>query len=69
MPKMKTHKGARSRFKITGTGKLMRRQQNRGHNLTKKRPARKSRLAKDVPLSKADSKNIGRMLGISIRND
>ena len=44
MPKMKTHRGAAKRFKITGTGKLRRRQINMNHILEKKPPARKRRL-------------------------
>ena len=36
MPKMKTHRGAAKRFKVTGTGKLMRRQAFRSHILEKK---------------------------------
>ena len=38
MPKMKTHKGAKKRFRTTGTGKLMRRQANKNHILEKKAP-------------------------------
>ena len=40
MPKMKTHSGAKKRFKTTGTGKLMRRKRNRNHLLEKKSSAR-----------------------------
>ena len=36
MPKMKTHRGTKKRFKITGTGKVLRMKGNRGHNRTKK---------------------------------
>jgi len=36
MPKMKTHSGAKKRFRITGTGKVLRMKGNRGHNKTKK---------------------------------
>ena len=45
MPKMKTHRGAAKRFKITGTGKLRRLQVNNNHILEKKAPKRKRRLA------------------------
>ena len=44
MPKMKSHKGARKRFKITGTGKVKRRRAFKSHILTKKGPKRKRRL-------------------------
>ncbi len=38
MPKMKTHRGAKKRFKITGTGKVRRRAGNLNHILEKKSP-------------------------------
>ena len=46
MPKMKTHRGAKKRFKITGTGKIRRRQANLNHILEKKSPGRKRRLGR-----------------------
>ena len=36
MPKMKTHSGAKKRFKITGTGRVLRMKGHRGHNKNKK---------------------------------
>ena len=36
MPKMKTHRGAKKRFKVTRTGKVLRMKGYRGHNKTKK---------------------------------
>jgi large subunit ribosomal protein L35 len=36
MPKMKTHSGAKKRYKVTGSGKILRRQINRNHLLEKK---------------------------------
>ena len=44
MPKMKSHKGARKRFKITGSGKVKRMKAFKSHILTKKSPKRKRRL-------------------------
>jgi large subunit ribosomal protein L35 len=44
MPKMKTHKGAKKRFKITGTGKVKRMKAYKSHILTKKDAKRKRRL-------------------------
>ena len=44
MPKMKTHKGAKKRFKVTGTGKVKRLRAYKSHILTKKDPKRKRRL-------------------------
>jgi large subunit ribosomal protein L35 len=69
MPKQKSHSGAKTRFRITGSGKVMRRRQNHGHNLTKKRPARKARLTHEVRLSREDSIIARKLLGISIKND
>ncbi|MEO5568049.1 MAG: 50S ribosomal protein L35, partial [Gemmatimonadaceae bacterium] len=44
MPKMKTHKGAKKRFKVTGSGKVKRMRAFKSHILTKKSPKRKRRL-------------------------
>ena len=44
MPKMKTHKGASKRFKVTGSGKVRRYKAYKSHILTKKTPKRKRRL-------------------------
>ncbi|MGD1011974.1 MAG: 50S ribosomal protein L35 [Acidimicrobiales bacterium] len=64
MPKQKTDRGAVARFKITGTGKIRRRQQNRGHLMEKKSSVRTRRLGHEVDLSPANRKSIRRMLGI-----
>ncbi|MGH9018888.1 MAG: 50S ribosomal protein L35 [Acidimicrobiales bacterium] len=63
MPKMKTDKGAAKRFKITGTGKLRRRQANRSHLLEKKSSRRTRRLGREKTLSPADTREIKRLLG------
>lgn len=63
MPKMKTHKGAKKRFKTTGTGKIKRRQANKSHILEKKAPKRKRQLRAPEMVAKADEKNINRLLG------
>ena len=68
MPKMKSHSGARQRFKITGNGKIMRRRQNHGHKLVKKSSQRKRRLNMPVRLSREDSLIARKLLGISINN-
>ena len=44
MPKLKTHRGAEKRFKLTGTGKLKRSKANKSHILTKKTTKRKRNL-------------------------
>ena len=46
MPKMKTRKAMKARFKVTGTGKLKRTRPGRRHILTKKSSKRKRSLAK-----------------------
>ena len=63
MPKMKTHSGAKKRFKTTGSGKLVRRKRNRNHLLEKKPSSRKRRLAQEAGVSSADRKRVNQMLG------
>ncbi len=63
MPKMKTHSGAGKRFRITGTGKVMRRRANRNHLLEHKPSQRTRRLGNDVVVSGADTKKIKKLLG------
>ena len=63
MPKMKTHSGASKRFRLTSTGKVMRRRANRNHLLEHKPSTRTRRLAKEVLLSPADTKKMKRLLG------
>ena len=63
MPKMKTHRGAAKRFKITGTGKLRRLQINNQHGMVKRRPKRQRRLAGEAPVAPGDAARIKRMLG------
>jgi large subunit ribosomal protein L35 len=46
MPKMKSHKGARKRFSVTGTGKIRRLKAYKSHILTKKTSKRKRHLRK-----------------------
>ncbi|MEO9223720.1 MAG: 50S ribosomal protein L35 [Acidimicrobiales bacterium] len=64
MPKMKTHRGAKKRFKVTGTGKLMRRKANRSHILEKKTPKRKRRLGRETELTGGDRDRMKKLLGI-----
>lgn len=64
MPKTKTHRGAAARFKVTGTGRLRRGQQNGRHNAEYKSSTRKRRLSRDVEVSSGDRKNVRRMLGL-----
>jgi len=63
MPKQKTHSGAKKRFKVTGSGKIMREQANRRHLLESKSSRRTRRLAADVGVSAADAPRVKKMLG------
>ncbi|HEY5856286.1 MAG TPA: 50S ribosomal protein L35 [Aldersonia sp.] len=64
MPKMKTHKGAAKRFKVTGSGKLLREQANRRHLLEHKSSRRTRRIEGTKAVSAADTRNVKRLLGI-----
>jgi large subunit ribosomal protein L35 len=63
MPKMKTHSGAGKRFRLTGTGKVMRRRAYRAHYLEHKPSTRTRRLKAEVQLAAPDAKKIKRLLG------
>ena len=63
MPKMKTHKGAKKRFSITGTGKVRRLKAFKSHILTKKTSKRKRRLRRAAMIkTRGEAKNIKRLL-------
>ncbi|MEO5904462.1 MAG: 50S ribosomal protein L35 [Gemmatimonadaceae bacterium] len=63
MPKMKSHRGARKRFSITGTGKVKRLKAFKSHILTKKTSKRKRRLRQSTTISvRGEEKNIKRLL-------
>ena len=63
MPKMKSHRGARKRFKITGTGKVKRMKAFKSHILTKKTSKRKRRLRQSAVIATpGETKNIKRLL-------
>ncbi|HEV3227775.1 MAG TPA: 50S ribosomal protein L35 [Acidimicrobiales bacterium] len=64
MPKMKTHRGAAKRFKLTGSGKLMRRKANMNHILEKKPSKRTRRLKREEELTGGDRVRIERLLGL-----
>ncbi|NLT57094.1 MAG: 50S ribosomal protein L35 [Actinomycetales bacterium] len=63
MPKMKTHSGAKKRFRVTGSGKIMRQQANRRHYFEGKPSTRTRRLALDVETASSDVKKAKRLLG------
>jgi len=63
MPKMKSHKGARKRFKLTASGKVRRRRAFKSHILTKKSSKRKRRLRRGALIAtRGEAKNIKRLL-------
>jgi large subunit ribosomal protein L35 len=64
MPKMKTHSGAKKRFKVTATGKVRGRRAFSTHILEKKSPKRKRRMSRPVEISDADSLRIKKLLGV-----
>ena len=64
MPKMKTNRAAAKRFKITGSGKIMRERAFRKHLLEHKSSVRMRRLDREAVLSKGDAANVRKMLGL-----
>ena len=63
MPKNKTHSGAKKRFRVTGSGKLMREQANKRHLLEVKSSRRKRKLSQDQPVAQADVRQVKKLLG------
>jgi large subunit ribosomal protein L35 len=63
MPKMKTHSGAKKRFKVTAGGKVRARHAFTSHILEKKSPKHKRALGRPVVLSKDDAPRVKRLLG------
>ena len=62
MPKLKTHTGAKKRFKKTGTGKIKRGQTKVRHILSSKSPKVKRKLGKIVLVSDGDYAKVARMI-------
>ena len=63
MPKMKSHSGAKKRFKKTGTGKLQSRPAFSSHILEKKSPKRKRDFGRPMTLKDPDAKRATKLLG------
>jgi large subunit ribosomal protein L35 len=63
VPKMKTHSGAKKRFKKTGSGKLLARHSFSSHILEKKSPKRKRHMAVPVSIADADARRVRKLLG------
>jgi large subunit ribosomal protein L35 len=68
MPKMKTHSGAKKRFRLTATGKVRGRAAFSTHILEKKSPKRKRRMAEPAVIAKADEKRVKTLLGAPHRS-
>ena len=62
MPKLKTHKGAAKRFRLTATGKIKRGHSHARHILTKKTNKRKRQLDIDTLVSEGDQERVESML-------
>ena len=64
MPKMKTHRGTAKRFRVTGSGKIMRAKAYKSHILTKKSPKRIRNFRHETTLDAADTAVVKKNLGI-----
>jgi len=62
MPKLKSHRGAAKRFRLTSGGKVRRSQANKRHILTKKTTKRKRHLDQETAVSPADQRRVRRMI-------
>ncbi|QGP90867.1 50S ribosomal protein L35 [Neomoorella glycerini] len=62
MPKMKTHRGAAKRFRVTASGKVKRARAYKSHLLAGKAPKRKRRLRQPALIDKTDRRRIARLL-------
>ena len=63
MPKVKTSRSAKKRFKLSGAGKILRRHAMRSHNLEKKSSKRRRGFRKAEGVARSDVKNIKKLLG------
>jgi large subunit ribosomal protein L35 len=64
MPKMKTHSGAKKRFKVTAKGKVKARHAGMSHILEKKSPKLKRTKGKAMILKDSDGKRVKKLLGV-----
>jgi large subunit ribosomal protein L35 len=62
MPKVKTSRGAKKRFKLTGAGKILRRHAMKSHNLEKKSSKRRRGFRKTYEVAPSDRKNVKKLL-------
>ena len=64
MPKQKTHSGAKKRFKVTGTGKLLSERAGKRHLLEHKSSSLTRRLTGTTEVAPADRKTVKKLLGL-----
>lgn len=64
MPKMRTHRGAAKRFRVTGSGKIMRKKAYNSHLFSSKSSKRLRSLEREAQVAPADDANVRRVLGI-----
>lgn len=64
MPKMKTHRGSAKRFRVTGSGKIMRAKAFKSHIMTKKSQKRKRNFRKETEMNASDAKTVKRNLAL-----
>ena len=67
MPKIKTHKGAKSRFHITGSGKIMRMKGGKSHLRRRKSKRTKGLFDEMIPLHPSDRKRIKRLIPYGVK--
>ena len=63
MPKQKTNRAAKKRFKLSGTGRLLRRHAMKSHNLEKKTAKRRRSFRRDHEVHASDERDARRLLG------
>lgn len=64
MPKNKTNSGAKKRFRVTGSGKIMKQRARHVHKFQERSSRQAARLVKDTQVSPADTKNVKKLLGL-----
>jgi large subunit ribosomal protein L35 len=67
MPKIKTHKGAKNRFSITGTGKIMRTKIPKSHLRRNKSKRVRRMFDAKIELAAADKKRISRLIPYGVK--
>jgi large subunit ribosomal protein L35 len=67
LPKIKTHKGAKSRFHITGSGKIMRVKGPKSHLRRNKTKRTRGLFDETIPLSPSDRKRIQRLIPYGVK--